>query len=396
MSDTIKYGLIGAGMMGNEHLRTLMLLDDAVIVAVADPHAPSIEQSRATLGVRAADVAFAADYRDLVGQRDVDVWIIASPNFTHVQVLRDVLPKVGALLVEKPLCITLADCREVQAACARRTAPVWVGLEYRHMPPLFEFIRRLHAGEVGTLQMLSIREHRRPFLVKVGDWNRFNRNTGGTLVEKCCHFFDLMRHIVRSEPVRVFASGAQDVNHLSERYDSETPDILDNALVIVEFANGVRANLDLCMFAEGAAQQEEVVAVGDAARLDVSIPAGEVVWSPRRPHGPRRDVIAVPQVALRSGSHFGATYFQHLAMQRMLRDGGPPETSVDDGLRSVAMGLAAHRSIEERRVVMMSMMGQIKNQPIMGKKAVSSRMTEPRINPLKADRLLWLTSLLPK
>ena len=39
MADGITYGLIGAGMMGNEHLRTLLLLADSRIVAVADPHA---------------------------------------------------------------------------------------------------------------------------------------------------------------------------------------------------------------------------------------------------------------------------------------------------------------------------------------------------------------------
>ena len=68
------------------------------------------------------------------------------------------------------------------------------------------------------LQMLSIREHRFPFLPKVGDWNRFSANTGGTMVEKCCHFFDLMRLIVGSEAVRVYCSGAMDVNHLDEVY----------------------------------------------------------------------------------------------------------------------------------------------------------------------------------
>jgi hypothetical protein len=41
------------------------------------------------------------------------------------------------------------------------------------------------------------------------------------------------------------------VNHLDERYDGERPDILDNAYVVVDFASGARALLDLCMFAEG-------------------------------------------------------------------------------------------------------------------------------------------------
>ena len=68
------------------------------------------------------------------------------------------------------------------------------------MPPVGEFITQIGRGRVGQLRMLSIREHRFPFLPKVGDWNRFNRNTGGTMVEKCCHFFDLMRLIVGACP----------------------------------------------------------------------------------------------------------------------------------------------------------------------------------------------------
>jgi predicted dehydrogenase len=120
--------------------------------------------------------------------------------------------------------------------------------------------------------MISIREHRYPFLKKVGDWNRFNANTGGTLVEKCCHFFDLMRLLAKSGAVRVYASGAMDVNFRDERYDGRTPDIIDNAFVIVDFANGMRAMLDLCMFAEGSYWQEQISVVGDVARVDALIP----------------------------------------------------------------------------------------------------------------------------
>lgn len=83
--------------------------------------------------------------------------------------------------------------------------------------------------------MLTIKEHRFPFLVKVENWNRFNEFTGGTLVEKCCHFFDLMRLIIQSDPIRVMASGNQDVNHKNEIINGKTPDILDNAFVIIDF-----------------------------------------------------------------------------------------------------------------------------------------------------------------
>lgn len=58
-------------------------------------------------------------------------------------------------------------------------------------------------------------------LLQVDNWNRFNKNTGGTLVEKCCHFFDLMNLITGATPVRILASGAQSVNHLDENYGGE-------------------------------------------------------------------------------------------------------------------------------------------------------------------------------
>ena len=93
-------------------------------------------------------------------------------------------------------------------------------------------------------KMLTLREHRIPFLRKFGDWNRFNRNSGGTLVEKCCHFFDLMRLVAGSDPVRVMASGGQAVNHLDEVYDGQRSDIWDHAYVIVDFESGMRAMLD--------------------------------------------------------------------------------------------------------------------------------------------------------
>ncbi len=210
------------------------------------------------------------------------------PIITHVDVLRPLMAANLHILCEKPLATTIADARAVAAAAAGYGPVFWTAMEYRFMPPVTEYVRQIQDGRIGRLQMLSIREHRFPFLVKVGDWNRFSANTGGTMVEKCCHFFDLMRHIVGAEPVRVFCSGAMDVNHQDERYDGKKPDIIDNSFTTVDFSNGVRAMLDLCMFADGAEQQEEITATGDTARLDCFIPSGELVHSPaRRLHEPQ-------------------------------------------------------------------------------------------------------------
>ena len=202
--------------------------------------------------------------------------------------------------------------------------------------------------------MLSIREHRMPFLPKVGDWNRFSRNTGGTLVEKCCHYFDLMRLILESEPVRVSASAAQDVNHLGERYDGEIPDIWDNGFVIVDFESGARALLDLCMFSESGRHREEITATGTKGKVECFIPKSDVVTARRDAKGFERHHIDVPEALLELGHHHGSTFTEHQRFCAAIRGEGQVEVSALDGLRAVAIGVAAQIAASEHRVVEMS------------------------------------------
>lgn len=52
----------------------------------------------------------------------------------------------------------------------------------------------------------------------------------------------------------------------------KVPDIIDNAYVIVEFENGSRGMLDLCMFAEGSKNEQEISVVGDVGKVNPSFP----------------------------------------------------------------------------------------------------------------------------
>ncbi len=349
-----RYAIIGSGNMGQEHMRNLALIPEATVTAIADPDTGMREKAAALAGpqVRAFD-----DPRDLLAADIADVLVIASPNHTHVHQLMPALETGLPIMVEKPLCTNLEDCQAVLAAANGRSAPVWVAMEYRYMPPVTRLIEEVRAGTIGRLRMLAIREHRFPFLKKVGDWNRFERNTGGTMVEKCCHFFDLMRVIVDAEPVRVFASGAQDVNHLDERYDGEIPDMVDNAYVIVDFRNGARSLLDLCMFAEISRDQEEIAAVGERGKVEAGVPSSTLFIGDRESGESRTEIVPVDPDVLAAGNHHGSTYFEHLAFRRAMLEGTAPEVGLADGLKAVAMGLAAERSIKERRPVEMAEFG---------------------------------------
>ena len=357
----INYAVIGCGMMGREHIANIQLFADARVAAIADPNADSLQSTRALLP---EDVAAFTSTEQLLKQADFDALVIAAPNNLHKATLELIFSSCNnqAILVEKPLCTTDDDCQALISAAQNYSAPVWVAMEYRYMAPIEQLIKNVHAGMIGDLRMLSIREHRFPFLEKVGDWNRFNSQSGGTLVEKCCHFFDLMRLIFQDEPTRLYASGGADVNHSKERYDGKQPDILDNALVVLDFPGSRRALLELCMFAEGSEYQETLGAIGSRAKIEAFVPGPQRFWPgaledpasapqaysvfyPRLPKNPMRQYYSVPEHILHAGDHQGATYHQHAKFRECILSGKAPEVTMADGAKAVTIGLAAERSV---------------------------------------------------
>jgi predicted dehydrogenase len=358
----LRYGIIGVGMMGREHLYNLAAIPGALVVAVADPDPGSREQAVAVasalqLSRPAPPLQVFEDHGSLLDSRMCDIVVVATPNMTHAQILLDILnhPKAHHILVEKPLCTTVEDCYNViEAAQARPEVLVQVGLEYRYIPAVAKLIEQVKINSVGRVRMVSIREHRFPFLVKVNNWNRFNKNSGGTLVEKCCHFFDLMTLIADSMPVRVMASGGQDVNHLDESYHGEVPDILDNAYVVVDYENGVRGMLDLCMFAEGSRNEQEICVVGTRGKGEAFVPES-IVRLGARDSG-REGVLTYEVHDKRvkyEGLHHGSSFLEHLEFAAAIKSNGerPPTVGLEEGLMSVAVGVAAQQSIELGRFV---------------------------------------------
>ena len=352
--ETLRYGILGTGMMGCEHIRNLALLPGVRVTAIADTNEQSRRSGRLAVG---REVAVYDDPRALLREADVDAVVVATPNHTHAALLHAVFETRKHVLVEKPLATEIEDCKRIVDAAAKHPGIVWVGMEYRYMRPVARLVEAVHGGAIGRLWMLAIREHRFPFLAKVGDWNRFNRNTGGTLVEKCCHFFDLMNLIVQQRPLRVYASGGCDVNHQDERYAGEKPDILDNAFAVVDFAGGARALLDLCMFAENATNEMEIAATGDRGKAEAFVPEHRLVLTRRDRNEPTVVRFPIDAGLATAGAHHGSTFFEHLAFRDAIRSGGKPVVTVEDGALAMAMGAAGERSVRLGRPVDLAELG---------------------------------------
>ena len=360
MKSELRYGVIGVGSMGREHISNIKVMGGATVTAVSDPHSASID---AALEMAPGAKAF-SDHRDLLDSGLIDAVIIATPNDTHAAVLKDALATDLAVFVEKPLATTIADLKSILEWDAKRSAMTWMGLEYRFMPPVTEAIARAKEGDAGKIHLISIREHREPFYPKVDNWNRFTERTGGTLVEKCCHYFNLMDLVLGEQPIRVFASGGQSVNHLDEKYDGKQSNMLDNAYVILEYASGARGMLDLCMFGEGSFDKEILTIVGDEGKIESFLPSQTVKasrrdsigdlsnWSQGASRARGNEVKIVHNYDVKyMGHHYGASYIEHVKFRDAILNSTPAEVTLLDGVTSVVTGLAAHKSINEGRVV---------------------------------------------
>ncbi|MEM9756721.1 MAG: Gfo/Idh/MocA family oxidoreductase, partial [Pseudomonadota bacterium] len=156
MSTELRYGIIGCGMMGQEHMRNIALLDGARVVAIFDPDP----------GMRAAAQALVPDARvaetlgDLLAIAEVNALLIASPNHIHVAQVEEIArTRPLPLMVEKPLFTAPDQADRIDACVAGYPAPIWVAMEYRYMPPIAAFLAQAEAA-TGGIRMLTIREHR--------------------------------------------------------------------------------------------------------------------------------------------------------------------------------------------------------------------------------------------
>ncbi len=146
MASRTRYGIIGCGMMGQEHLRNIALLPDTEVAAIFEPD-PAMATAAAAI---APDAARCASVEALVATPGLDCVLIASPNHRHLAQL-ELLALIRPLpvLVEKPLFIDAAELARLDRFIAHNPAPEWVAMEYRYMPPIAAFLEAA-AGVTGA------------------------------------------------------------------------------------------------------------------------------------------------------------------------------------------------------------------------------------------------------
>jgi predicted dehydrogenase len=360
---THRFNVIGSGLNGMEHIRVTQMEGRAAIHGVFDTSARSMVAAQKSATYLAPDAKLVA-YDSLEAACNdpaVDGLVICTPNYSHIDIVRVAAKSGKHILLEKPMATTIADAWEIAQTAKAHPAVFQIGLQYRYKPIYVEAIHAaLERKTIGEIKTITILEHRVPFLDKVKQWNKFSKYSGGTLVEKCCHYFDLMNLFAGARPVSVFATGSQAVNFIGFEYAGEKSDILDNAFVIVTYANGVRANFNLCMFSP--MFYEELVLCGDEGRLKAFenedfLPEGrpethlEILCGDHRP-----TMISQPCYPkfIQASGHYGATYFEHVNFINNIESKATRTATADEGFWSVVVGAAAEASVKAGKPVLVN------------------------------------------
>jgi len=355
-----KFNIIGAGLMGQEHMRTTVFEGRGAIHGVYDTNPSCVKKAKEMFSLFSPQSRL-MEYDTLEAaciDPEVDGLIICTPNFTHYDVVKQAAGSGKHILLEKPMATTIRHAFDIMQIANDYEAVFQLGLQYRYKAIYVEAIyEALERKSIGGIKTINILEHRVPFLDKVGQWNKFARYSGGTLVEKCCHYFDLMNLFAGSKPVSVYASGSMAVNFKQFEYGNEKSDILDNAFVTVVYENGVRAGFNLCMFSP--LFYEEITICGDEGRLKAYenedyLPAArpkthlEILRGESRPS--RITTPAYPAY-IEDGGHSGATLYEHKYFIDNIQGKKTSTATAEEGFWSIVIGAAAEESIHTNSIV---------------------------------------------
>jgi predicted dehydrogenase len=355
-----RFNVIGTGINGQEHIRVTLLEGRGKIHGIYDPNPLSIESGK-QVHARYSPHDSLVIYDSLekaCHDPEVDGLIISTPNFTHIDVVKEAVKSKKHILLEKPMATTIPDAFEIIQLTNHYDAVFHIGLQYRYKAIYVEAIyEALTRKSIGDIKTISILEHRIPFLDKVNQWNKFSKYSGGTLVEKCCHYFDLLNLFARSKPVSVFATGSMAVNFLNFEYEGEKSDIIDNAFVTVLYENGTRAGFNLCMFSP--MFYEEVILCGDEGRLKAYekqdfLPGSrlkthlEIICGENKPS--RISTPSYPAFIEESG-HSGATFIEHVNFIDSIEGKETHAATAEEGFWPIVVGIAAEESVKTGKVV---------------------------------------------
>ncbi|MBT2596378.1 Gfo/Idh/MocA family protein [Arthrobacter sp. ISL-72] len=210
-----RIALIGAGGRSEMYIRAIYgkHSDTAELVGLSDVNPGRMEYYRKLIqelgGTRQVKSFEPGQLTAFIRDNAIDRVVVTTPDYTHADYIVEGLEAGADVVVEKPLTINAEGCRRITDAVARTGRNVVVTFNYRYSPrnsALKEIIQGGVIGKVTSIDFSWVLDtvHGADYFRR---WHREKENSGGLLIHKSSHHFDLVNWWIDDVPERVFASG---------------------------------------------------------------------------------------------------------------------------------------------------------------------------------------------
>jgi predicted dehydrogenase len=304
----LKAAVIGLGMMGGNHARVLNELPDVELVGVADLDDAAIARAtagRTARGYHDAAALLAAERPDLV--------VVAVPTSFHLPATLEALDAGAHVLVEKPIAADRHEAEAMISAAESAGRLLTVGHIERFNPAIRELSRRLDDGELG--RVFQIRASRLgPFPARVRDV--------GVVVDLAPHDLDVMRYLLRTEPIRMYAETEQ-------RIHTDHEDLFTG---LIKFESGAVGLLEINWLTP--TKVRRLTVTGERGMYEADYLTQDLVFYAN----PDQTLVAEGEMTRRAVQRREPLSVELSEFASAIRNGGPPPVSPQDAL--IAMLLA--------------------------------------------------------
>ena len=232
MSNPVRVGLIGSQFISTIHARSLEQCREAEVVAVTSPTPGNAAKFGEEFGIPHCFT----DSREMLAMSDLDMVVIGAPNDVHRELVVAAAAAGKHVVLEKPMCLNLAEADEMIEACREASVKLMYAEEILFAPKYVRLKQLLDEGALGEPTLIKQSEkHDGPHAAHFWD---VDRSGGGVAMDMGCHGIEFARWMLgRPRITSVYAQMSTSVHGARTRGD-------DNAIIILEFETGVTALIE--------------------------------------------------------------------------------------------------------------------------------------------------------
>ncbi len=330
-------GMIGCGDIAPMHTKAIAAAETVKLVACMD-----VAESSAKSLAEEQGVPYTTELSELLGRSDVDAVTIATPAFTHADLVEQAAKAGKAVLCEKPLAASLEDADRIIASCEQAGVALSTCFPLRYLGAAKLTRQLLQAGALGQVIAIRVRnlgEKKESYWTggfsgrTITDWRKSKQQSGGgVIITNLIHHLDLIRGITDLEVVRVFGESGTFVTDV---------EVEDTGAACLRYENEAIGVVEGSSCFPGGSNEPDVVIVGQKGQSRFGLWSGKCEVYLK---GEARGMPAQEWVTREFQDAVHVEFYEQFAAA--VRQGKTPPVTGEDGRKALEIVLAIYRSTD--------------------------------------------------